>query len=194
MVPHCPEKQGGGSARVLRLLIPALLLAASVVGLAYLLVSRHQPVEEVASPFAPEADNSIAATDTEQLPVAASSGATAPAAATAPSAAGGIGGIAIPAGLFGPADPRAAQRVQSFSCASATASPARQLVCNHWELATVDYNLALAYRRALATVANPAALRREQRGWLQALDRQREATRILQHYQARLERLSKPAA
>ncbi|MBX9880643.1 MAG: hypothetical protein K2X73_01585 [Sphingomonas sp.] len=192
MVPHCPEKQGGGSARVLRLLIPALLLAASVVGLAYLLVSRHQPVEEVASPFAPEADNSIAATDTEQLPVAASSGATAP--ATAPSAAGGIGGIAIPAGLFGPADPRAAQRVQSFSCASANASPARQLVCNHWELATVDYNLALAYRRALATVANPAALRREQRGWLQALDRQREATRILQHYQARLERLSKPAA
>ncbi|OQW46166.1 MAG: hypothetical protein A4S16_11635 [Proteobacteria bacterium SG_bin6] len=172
---------------MLGLLVPALLLAASVVGVAALIVQAQRPSEST-SPFAPSPGNGFAALDTGHGAV------DAPSSGAAPVASGGIDAIVVPAGLLGPADPRAARKVQNFSCDSATASPARQLVCNHWELATVDYNLALAYRHALAAVPNPAALRREQRGWLQALDRQREATRILQHYQARLERLSKPAA
>lgn len=183
MVPHCPEKQEVSGARVLRLLIPLLVLATILVAVTVATVSMMSPAAEPANPFAAAADNGFAAADTSQAETETARG-------DAASGATG-GGIAIPAGLFGPADPRAATRVQTFSCDSAAISPARRLVCNHWELATVDYNLALAYRRALANVANPSAVRREQRVWLQTLDRQRDATRIFQHYRTRLDRLSK---
>lgn len=90
----------------------------------------------------------------------------------------------------------ASKRVETFSCAGKL-SPARQAICTNWDLATVDYNLALVYRQALAQAPDRAALRAEQSRWLEqldALDPKPEV--VLDHYRAQLERLqpSKVAA
>lgn len=83
----------------------------------------------------------------------------------------------------------AASRVASFNC-SGSLSAARSLVCSHWDLATVDYNMALVYRAALARADNAAALRAAQNAWLAKLDSlsgDRDA--LIAHYRARLEQL-----
>lgn len=83
----------------------------------------------------------------------------------------------------------ASARVETFSC-SGQLSMARSAICTNWDLATVDYNLALVYRQALAKAPNPAALRAEHERWLAGLD-QLEATpdAVLAHYRAELEKL-----
>ncbi len=84
----------------------------------------------------------------------------------------------------GTPDPRAATRVQSFSCDGAlTAS--RLLMCTRWDLATADYNLALSYKNALVHARNPRALRRARALWLQQLDALGgDAARIQKHIEA----------
>ncbi len=81
-------------------------------------------------------------------------------------------------------DPRAATRVQSFSCDGAL-SASRSLVCTRWDLATADYNLSLSYKTALMHARNPRALRRARAVWLQQLDALRgDAKQILLHIEA----------
>jgi len=179
---------------VLKLLLPAMLLGGGVVGVAALVLSGLRPSETSDSPFAPVAARGDEGFDNEAAPDTAGTAFTVriPATpATSASGDGGTGGITVPAQVvtLGAADGRAATRVQNFSCDTAS-SIARQLVCTHWELATVDYNLSLAYRRALGAAPNPDALRREQRNWLQSLDKQRDPGGVLHHYQRRLQRLA----
>lgn len=83
----------------------------------------------------------------------------------------------------------ASKRVETFSC-SGQLSAVRTAICTNWELATVDYNLALVYRQALATAPNPAAVRAAQRRWLAELE-ELDATpdAVLAHYNAHLEKL-----
>jgi hypothetical protein len=81
-------------------------------------------------------------------------------------------------------DPRAATRVQSFSC-DGSLSASRSLVCTRWDLATADYNLSLSYKTALMHARNPRALRRARAAWLQQLDALRgDAKQILRHIEA----------
>jgi len=83
----------------------------------------------------------------------------------------------------------AATRVETFSC-EGRLSAARSAICSNWDLATVDYNLALVYRHALSSARNPAAVRAEQERWLarlDALDATPEA--VMAHYRARLDAL-----
>jgi uncharacterized protein len=68
------------------------------------------------------------------------------------------------------ADPRAAMRVQSFSCEGAL-SASRLWICTHWSLATMDYNLALQYKAALRRSGAPQALRKAHADWLARLDK-----------------------
>ncbi len=66
-------------------------------------------------------------------------------------------------------DPRAASRVQTFSC-SGSLSASRSLICTNWDLATTDYNLALTYNAMLARSRHPEALRRAHDAFLEGLD------------------------
>lgn len=77
---------------------------------------------------------------------------------------------AIPMNVDTP-DPRAATRVQSFSC-DGRMSASRALICTRWPLAIADYNISLLYKDALGRSANPAALARARRAWLARLDKQ----------------------
>ncbi|MBX9795329.1 hypothetical protein [Sphingomonas sp.] len=93
-----------------------------------------------------------------------------------------------------PPDPAAASRVQNFPC-DASASTSRRMVCNHWELATADYNLRLAYVSALKAVSNPASLRRSHRDWLDQLDQiGNDPEAVMNHYADRMEKLNGSAA
>lgn len=93
----------------------------------------------------------------------------------------------VPAGES--VDWTAATRVLSFSC-DGTLSPARSAICSHWDLATVDYNLALVYRHALGTAHNRAALRADQDRWLAELDRlDAKPDAVLDHYRRRIDQL-----
>lgn len=87
------------------------------------------------------------------------------------------------------ADWGAATRVETFSC-EGRLSAARSVICTHWDLATVDYNLALVYRHALSSARDPGALRAEQGRWLARLD-SIDATpeTVMEHYRARLDQL-----
>jgi hypothetical protein len=67
-------------------------------------------------------------------------------------------------------DPRAGSRVMNFSCSGAMPA-SRSRICTDWTLATVDYNLSLFYRSALARAKNPEALRRANAVWLARLDK-----------------------
>lgn len=171
---------------MLKLLLPAMLIGGAVVGLGAIVRSGLRPSETSDSPFAP-----VAARDGDADAPNAAFTVRIPATPATGDAVQGAGGITVPAQIvtLGAPDERAATRVQNFSCDTAS-SIARQLVCTHWELATVDYNLSLAYRRALGAAPNPDALRREQRGWLQSLDKQRDPGGVLRHYQQRLQRLA----
>ena len=83
----------------------------------------------------------------------------------------------------------AATRVETFSC-EGRLSAARSVICTNWDLATVDYNLALVYRHALSSARNPGAVRAEQERWLArlgALDATPET--VMEHYRARLDAL-----
>lgn len=86
-------------------------------------------------------------------------------------------------------DWRASARVETFSC-SGQLSAVRAAICSNWDLATVDYNLALVYRHALASAPDPAALRAAHRRWLAELE-QLNATpdAVLAHYRTQLETL-----
>ncbi|MBA4048757.1 MAG: hypothetical protein C0476_09480 [Sphingomonas sp.] len=88
-----------------------------------------------------------------------------------------------------PVDWGASKRVETFSC-NGQLSAARAAICSNWDLATVDYNLALVYRQALASASNPAAVRAAQRRWLAELE-QLDATPdvVLAHYRTQLEKL-----
>lgn len=81
-------------------------------------------------------------------------------------------------------DPRAATRIQSFSC-DGPLTPSRALMCTRWDLATADYNLSLAYKNALAHARNPRALRRARALWLKQLDALgKDAVRIQRHIES----------
>lgn len=93
-----------------------------------------------------------------------------------------------PAGVDTP-DWTAATRVVNFDC-SRQLSAARAQVCSHWDLATVDYNLGLVYREALARARNAASLRAAQNAWLAKLDKMAgDRDALIAHYRARLEQL-----
>ena len=82
-------------------------------------------------------------------------------------------------------DPQAAARVQTFSCATSK-SPARALICTDWTLATVDYNLSLAYNQALTHSSKPKALRRAQAAWQAKVDKLGpDSKAVLDAYQQR---------
>ncbi|MDO7844006.1 lysozyme inhibitor LprI family protein [Sphingomonas immobilis] len=88
---------------------------------------------------------------------------------------------ALPAGP----DPQAATRVQTFSCDGRT-SPARALICTDWTLATVDYNLSLAYSQALAHSRSPKAIRKAQAVWEAKIDTLRaDSKAVLEAYRQR---------
>lgn len=76
----------------------------------------------------------------------------------------------VPA-AFDPAlpDPRAASRVQTFSC-TGSLSASRSLICTNWDLATTDYNLALTYNAVLTRSRHPDVLRRAHEAFLAGLD------------------------
>lgn len=83
----------------------------------------------------------------------------------------------------------ASKRVETFSCAGEL-SAARRAVCTNWDLATIDYNLALVYRHALAKAPDRAAMRAEQSKWLEQLDTlDARPEVVIDHYRAQLERL-----
>lgn len=88
-------------------------------------------------------------------------------------------------------DPRAASRVQTFSC-SGSLSPSRSLICTNWDLATTDYNLALTYNAMLARSHRPDALRRAHDAFLAGLDAVgNDANKLREYYRAWQEQLSK---
>ncbi len=93
-----------------------------------------------------------------------------------------------------PVDWSASKRVETFSC-SGQLSAARAAICSNWDLATVDYNLALVYRHALASAPNPATVRAAQRRWLAELE-QLDASPdvVLAHYRNQLEKLQGESA
>jgi hypothetical protein len=91
-------------------------------------------------------------------------------------------------------DPQAATRVQTFSCDGKT-SPARALICTDWTLATVDYNLSLAYTQALSHSRQPKAIRKAQAAWQARIDTLGpDSKAVLEAYQQRYAELDvKPA-
>ena len=188
MVAHCPAKRDDGGGGITRLIVPALLLGLGLLTLITIVVNSARRTEEPPNPFA-RAANPAAAAGT----VTAATGAPEGASPTATQAMAGTLDMALPPIELGPPDPRAAGRVQNFSCDTAR-SPARKLVCTHWALATIDYNLALAYRQALESAGDPRGLRREQRAWLDLLDRHNAPQAVVRHYQRLLYQLSTPRA
>ena len=100
---------------------------------------------------------------------------------------------ALPVRPSGP-DPRAATRVQSFSCAGPM-SPSRMLICTNWNLATADYNLSIAYQAAVKDSRTPEALRRSQVLWLAKVDKLGANTdALLEAYQQRYAEFDGPTA
>ena len=88
-------------------------------------------------------------------------------------------------------DPRAASRVQTFSC-SGSLSASRSLICTNWDLATTDYNLALTYNAVLARSHRPDALRRAHDAFLRGLDSVgNDADKLREYYRLWQEELSK---
>jgi len=88
-------------------------------------------------------------------------------------------------------DPRAASRVQTFSCSGAL-SASRSLICTNWDLATTDYNLALTYNAVLARSRHPDALRRAHEAFLAGLDTVgNDANKLREYYRLWQEQLSK---
>jgi len=88
-------------------------------------------------------------------------------------------------------DPRAASRVQTFSC-SGSLSASRSLICTNWDLATTDYNLALTYSAVLARSHRPDALRRAHDAFLRGLDTVgNDAGKLREYYRLWQEQLSK---
>jgi hypothetical protein len=88
-------------------------------------------------------------------------------------------------------DPRAASRVQTFSC-SGSLSASRSLICTNWDLATTDYNLALTYNAVLARSRHPDMLRRAHDSFLDGLDTLgTDATRLRAYYRDWQERLTR---
>lgn len=110
--------------------------------------------------------------------------------------AGGSGGSPSEAPVttaFDPAlpDPRAASRVQTFSC-SGNLSASRSLICTNWDLATTDYNLALTYNAVLARSRHPDLLRRAHDAFLAGLDTMgSDATKLGDYYRAWQEQLAR---
>lgn len=87
-------------------------------------------------------------------------------------------------------DPRAASRVQTFSC-SGSLSASRSLICTNWDLATTDYNLALTYNATLARSRHPEALRRAHDSFLEGLDSLgTDADKLRAYYRAWQDRLT----
>ena len=100
---------------------------------------------------------------------------------------------ALPSQPTGP-DPRAAARVQSFSCAGPV-SPSRMLICTNWDLATADYNLSIAYQAAVKDSRTPEVLRRSQALWLAKVDKLGANTdELLEAYQQRYAEFDGPTA
>ena len=88
-------------------------------------------------------------------------------------------------------DPRAASRVQTFSC-SGTLSASRSLICTNWDLATTDYNLALTYNAVLTRSRHPDALRRAHDAFLAGLDTVgNDAAKLREYYRLWQEQLTK---
>jgi hypothetical protein len=88
-------------------------------------------------------------------------------------------------------DPRAASRVQTFSC-SGSLTASRSLICTNWDLATTDYNAALTYNIVLARSPHPDALRRAHDAFLAGLDKLGTDTMKLRaYYRAWQERLAR---
>jgi hypothetical protein len=88
-------------------------------------------------------------------------------------------------------DPRAASRVQTFSC-SGSLSASRALICTNWDLATTDYNLALTYNTALVRSRHPDALRRAHDAFLTGLDTiGTDADKLRAYYRSWQEQLSR---
>jgi len=88
-------------------------------------------------------------------------------------------------------DPRAAARVQTFSC-SGSLTASRSLICTNWDLATTDYNLALTYSSVLAHSRHPDALRRAHDQWLAGLDTLgNDVEKLREYYQKWQERLAR---
>jgi hypothetical protein len=88
-------------------------------------------------------------------------------------------------------DPRAASRVQTFSC-SGSLSASRSLICTNWDLATTDYNLALTYNAVLARSHRPEALRRAHEAFIAGLDTiGTDAAKLRAYYRAWQEQLTK---
>jgi hypothetical protein len=88
-------------------------------------------------------------------------------------------------------DPRAASRVQTFSC-SGSLSASRSLICTNWDLATTDYNLALTYNAVLARSHRPEALRRAHDAFLTGLDTVgNDANKLRDYYRAWQEQLTR---
>ena len=87
-------------------------------------------------------------------------------------------------------DPRAASRVQTFSC-SGSLSASRSLICTNWDLATTDYNLALTYNATLTRSRHPDALRRAHDAFLEGLDTiGTDADKLRDYYRAWQEKLT----
>ncbi len=88
-------------------------------------------------------------------------------------------------------DPRAATRVQTFSC-SGSLTASRSLICTNWDLATTDYNVALTYSSALARSHRPDALRRAHDQWLAGLDTLgNDVEKLREYYRKWQERLTR---
>jgi uncharacterized protein YecT (DUF1311 family) len=80
----------------------------------------------------------------------------------------------------------------SFDCAKAS-NPVENAVCADPYLAEFDVSVASDYKKALNMVADKAALRAEQRQWLERMHRQCNDTPVVQciqyHYRTRLSQL-----
>lgn len=97
-----------------------------------------------------------------------------------------------PAPVVDRPDPRAAARVQSFSCGNGLLPGAKGKICTDWALATTDYNFELLYRQTLARSAKPEQVRRLHDEWRHELDRlDNKPQSIMDFYSAWFARLSK---
>lgn len=168
--PDCPlnVSRARASAVVLGGLFGLILLVGLVLAAAYWFLRGDRPRDEVAGASSVEDAVQPASASSlggpSLLPTRGSGGpATGDGAAESPADAG------APQPDGETPDPRAATRVQSFSCEGGLSS-SQVAICTHWSLATADYNLSLQYRSALRHSRNPQALRRAHAAWLARLD------------------------
>jgi hypothetical protein len=168
----CPLKasHARASATVLLALLAMALIVAVAVALSSWLMRGRSPASDAGSTAATAVEQARA-TDLDRggatvLPSGAADRRTSPDGRATPA---GDATAAGPETSEAP-DPRAAMRVQSFSCEGGlTAS--RLWICTHWSLATMDYNLALQYKAALRRSKAPQALRKAHADWLIRLDK-----------------------